>query len=317
MTNKTKKLFASISFVLVLSFVLGMVSLVLKPKSNTKDAGFYHPSAYSICNEPKNTIDVLFLGTSQAYCSFVPLEIWKNLGITSYLCSTPSQPLYYTEEFLCKAFETQSPSLVILETDAVFEKFDEIDIINHELGNRFSLIKYHSRWKELTAKDFTFNYDYSQRHQGKGFVYDLRQTENVYTEYMTPTNEVKVVANTSMYYLDRIVRFCEEKNVKLVLVSSLSVANWDFSKHNAIAEIAKKYNVEYLDTNLYLNEIELDWEKDWLDEGKHLNYYGALKFTNWFQQHLIGFGDFTDKRNNPDYSFWDTDASEIELEITD
>lgn len=315
MTKRFKKLIASIAFLLILSFILGIFSLILKPKSNTKEAGFYHPSAYSICNEPENTIDILFLGTSHVYSSFIPMEIWKNLGITSYLCSTPSQPLYYTEEFLHKAFENQSPSLVVLETDAIFEKFNETDIINHKLENQFSLLRYHSRWKELTTNDFVLSYDYSHRHTDKGFTRDFRHQKIVKFDYMIPTDDVKNISDFSIYYLERIIDFCNKKNTKLILVSSLSAANWDYSKHNAIVNITNQYNLEYFDCNLYLDEIDLDWDSDWLDEGKHLNYYGALKFTTWFQKYLPDFNSFVDRREDPSYSFWYNDLNDLNDDI--
>lgn len=310
-----RKSLACVSFILVLCLILGVFSMVLKPKSNTKEAGFRHASAYSIVNEPSNTIDVLILGTSQAYCSFIPMEIWKNTGITSYVCSTPSQPLYYTEEFLHNAFENQTPELVVLETDALFEKFTDISILEHKLENASSLITYHSRWKELTAEDFSFSYDYSQRHLGKGFIYDYRNVSGINPNYMVPSDDVKQISEASIFYLERIIDFCREKNAKLVLVSAISASNWDYSKHNAVEAVARKYNIDYVDVNLMPEKIGLDWDKDWLDEGKHLNYYGAVKMTKWFSVYLQDFEFLSDKRILPEYNYWNEDAQQIDSEI--
>ncbi len=303
------------SFILVLFVVFGTFTLILMPKTNTKESGFRHASAYSIVNEPPQTIDVLILGTSQAYCSFIPLEIWNNIGVTSYVCSTPSQPLYYTEEFLCTALETQTPKLVVLETDALFEKFNEISILEHKLGKVLPLITYHSRWKELTSEDFIFKYDYSQKHLGKGFVYDYRNAGKVESDYMIPTEDVKNISSASIYFLERIIDVCAQKNVKLIFVSSLSAANWDYSKHNAVEEISQKYNIDYIDVNLIPEEVGLDWDNDWLDEGKHLNYYGAVKFTKWFVKYLQSFEFLSDKRNLSEYNYWNEDVDIMETEI--
>lgn len=314
--NKTiKRILASVSFILILCLVFGVFTLVLLPKKNTKEAGFQNTSAYSIVNEPPNTIDVLILGTSQAYCSFMPMEIWKDTGITSYVCSTPSQPLYYTEEFLRTALQTQTPKLVVLETDAFFEKFNEVDVLEHKLGNVFPLITYHSRWKELTSNDLKFNYDYSNRHTGKGFVYDYRNVSLSQFDYMIPTDDFKNISDLSIYYFEKIINLCYEKNVKLVLISAPSVFNWNYSKHNAVEVIAREYNLEYVDVNLVLEEVGLNWNTDWLDEGKHLNCYGAVKMTNWFEGYLQNFDLLEDKRDLPEYNYWYEDAGQIDSEL--
>lgn len=315
MNKKIRIILASTSFILALCLIFSIFTLVLLPKENTKEAGFRHVSAHSIVNESPDTIDVLILGTSQAYSSFIPLEIWKNTGITSYVCSTPSQPLYYTVEFLRTSLQTQSPKLVVLETDAFFEKFNEVDVLEHKLGNIFPLINYHSRWKELTSKDFSFNYDYSHRHIGKGFVYDYRSSSVINSDYMIPTDDVKMISDLSIYYFEQIVNLCYEKNIKLILISALSAANWDYSKHNAVEKIAKEYNLEYTDVNLFKDEICLDWGNDWIDEGKHLNYYGAVKITNWLESYLKKFDFLEDKRDLPEYNYWHEDARQIDSKI--
>ena len=62
----------------------------------------------------KDPFDVLFLGSSEAYCSFIPMEIWGEYGITSYVCSTPAQRVYQSVEYLRSAFRTQRPRIVVM-----------------------------------------------------------------------------------------------------------------------------------------------------------------------------------------------------------
>ena len=315
MIIKCKNFFKVILFFVILCLIFGCISLFLKPKANTRSAGFYHPSAYSICNEPNNTIDLLILGTSEAYCSFIPLELWEDTGIPAYLCSTPNQPLYYAEAFLHKTFETQTPSIVVIETDTIFQEFDEIDILDYKIDETFIVKKYHGRWKKMKKRDFFFHNDYSQRHYDKGFMYDFDQQVVPQINHMIPTEEVEPIPEINLYYLDRIVKYCEEKGVKIVFVSAISTAYWNYSKHNAIIALADQYDIEYIDANFYVSELNLDWDADWQDNGKHLNYYGALKFTKWFEQYLLKYGELNDKRGNPDYAFWDLDIKQAEFDI--
>ena len=66
-------------------------------------------------SEKKNSMDVVFVGSSQIFCDFNPNVIWKELGITSYDFSAHRQdpgPSYY---YLKQMFETQSPKVVVID----------------------------------------------------------------------------------------------------------------------------------------------------------------------------------------------------------
>ena len=145
----------SIAFLLVLLLLLSGASSVFLPKNNTTEAGIHDLDANSILAEPENTIDVLFLGDSEAYCAFVPMRLWKNTGITAYVCSSVDQKLYETEAFLHTAFQKQSPKIVVLETNVLYRVYPFTDTIGPAVQARLPVFRYHDRWKSLTPADFT------------------------------------------------------------------------------------------------------------------------------------------------------------------
>ena len=87
--------------------------------------GMELPDANGVLGEPKETIDVLFVGDSISYCSIIPMQIWRDYGITSYLCGSTMQHLYVSKEFIEKTFEKQSPKIVFLGTATIFNNFTE------------------------------------------------------------------------------------------------------------------------------------------------------------------------------------------------
>ena len=78
-------------------------------------------SIYAIQREPEETIDILVLGDSLSYSSVSPMSLWNRHGYTAFVCGQPGQNMFESEELLKIALETQSPKVVILETNAIFQ----------------------------------------------------------------------------------------------------------------------------------------------------------------------------------------------------
>ena len=49
--------------------------------------------------EQTDSIDVLFFGSSVAYCDVVPAVYWKNSGLTAFVQAGPEQPLPLTLDY--------------------------------------------------------------------------------------------------------------------------------------------------------------------------------------------------------------------------
>ena len=62
-----------------------------------------------------NTLDVVFIGSSNIHCNINPNIIWHNYGITSYNYSCDQQELGTTVYYLKQVFETQSPKVVVID----------------------------------------------------------------------------------------------------------------------------------------------------------------------------------------------------------
>ena len=135
-----KRIVSCVLFVAILLGLLQVSSLVFQPKSNDKASGIHYPRANGIFSEPKDSIDTVFIGDSEVYHSFIPLNIWRDYGITSYDVSSPSQKLVYSMEFLKKTFENQSPKIVFLETNAIFRKSYLEDEITYKAEQIFPIM---------------------------------------------------------------------------------------------------------------------------------------------------------------------------------
>lgn len=307
MRSGLKHTFSSIAFIAGLIVLLLLTSQVVVPKDNLKSNGIHDSSANGILAEAENTIDVLILGDSECYSSVIPLQIWRDHGITSYLCSTPGQKLFYTKEFLNKTFEKQNPKIVMLETNMIFRKYANQDIIKNKVDRIFPVFRYHNRWKSLSAKDLKIGIktEYKYRENNKGYVHSIVSKPASTKNYMAPSKGVAAIPSKNKGYVEDIIDFCKENGAELILYSTPSTKNWNYKRHNAIQKLADEFGVEYIDMNLMQKKIPIDWKKDSRDKGDHLNYYGAVKLTDYLGKYLTSKNIFVDHRSDADYKSWD------------
>lgn len=59
------------------------------------------------------------------------------------------------------------------------------------------------------------------------------------------------------------------------MISTPSPANYNYKRHNTLEEYARQKGLKYEDLNLKEEELGIDWERDSLDKGDHLNLSGA------------------------------------------
>lgn len=307
-----KQIISSVCFISILVLLLSGTSRILQPKSNTKSAGAQDPLANGISDEPDGTIDALFIGDSETYCAFVPLKIWRESGITSYVCGTSGQKLCYSMELLRKAFKNQNPKMVVLETNAIFREFKTEDAITTKAQENFSVFKYHNRWKNLKPAVIKAAVNYTVIDNTKGYLYNTTVDASSAKDYMKISEDFAEIPLKNARYVKDIRNYCERKGAKLVLISSPSTKNWNYKRHNSISKLAAELEVEYIDMNLLREEIPIDWKNDTRDKGDHLNYYGAVKVSSYLGKYFLSTDMFTDKRQNKKYSDWNKAAESFE-----
>lgn len=291
-------------FITLLVIILLAVSNIFAPKTNRKENGMRDVRINAILGEKDNSLDVIFLGDSEAFSSFSPMEMYQKHGFTSFVLGSAAQQLYYTKSLLKRTFKTQKPKVVVLETNAIYRKINPTGPIFQRLQNWFSVFEYHNRWKSLNFRDldFTFKYDYSSDYKGYNYKSGIKGSNNL--NYMNPKKERKTIPKINKKYVLSMMELSKENNAAFILVSTPSTKNWNYIKHLGIKEFAEEYNIPYIDLNLMTKEVPIDWSKDTCDEGDHMNYYGAVKVSNFISDYLAKNYNLENKKDNPEYSNW-------------
>lgn len=325
--NELKKAFPliprALAFLLPLLLVLTLLSVLFEPKDNSAQAGMENmrtETANGILAEPENTIDVLIVGDSETYSAFSPLQMWEEQGFTSYVCGTHAQSLMQSYAFVEKALRTQSPRTVILETNAIFRRMYPQQVIFNAVANHFGIFRYHDRWKSLSTADFTQRPRYTTVSDTKGFVIRHKTVavkEEKQEAHMIYAKGKRRIRKWSQWYLAKIRRLCQDRGCQLILVSSPSTKNWNFKKHNCINQYAKQHAITYLDMNLSIEEMDINWNEDSMDGGDHLNLKGAQKATAFLGFWLKNELKLPDHRTEESYQLWNAQLEKYHKLIED
>lgn len=307
-----KIIFKCITFLLILLVILIILSKIFVPKNNTKEAGLENKFilASGIYLEPENTIDVLVVGDSESYTSYIPLEMWNQYGFTSYVCGTAAQPLPLTFKYIYDTLKKQNPKMIIIEANAVYRR-KGLDIPIATLGNQlFPIVQYHDRWKDLALTDFTSGVNYTNRQPNKGYYYSKKTSVvKEYVEYMKRRpNKSKTVPILNKIYMEFIKKYCDAKGIELMLYSSPAPANWTENKHNGVQKLADHLGIDYIDFNTMHDKLNLNFKTDYReDDGDHPNHLGALKVTKLLGEYLHENKTLPDHRTDEKYSSWNED----------
>lgn len=296
----------SACFLVLLCALLLGASHLFMPKNNHKSFGVSDGEllANGILGEKEHSIDVLVLGDSEAYSSISPMQMWSEHGFTSYLCSTPAQPLYDSYRFLRQALGRQSPKVVVLETNAIFRSYKLNDYLLSRAKNMFPVLRYHDRWKALSVNDFGKQLEYTFTDDLKGFRYNPAVAAASTKNYMQPTDRKAAIPALNETCLQDMLALCQDSGAQLLLVSTPSTINWNRARHNRIAAFAEENDLPYIDMNTMPDEVPIDWARDTRDRGDHLNYAGAVKVSSFLGKYLQNTYELPNRRDAAHYHSW-------------
>lgn len=308
-----------------------------------------YDTLHGFYEEPDNTIETIFLGASIVANGIVPMELYKNQGICSYNLGTEEQPMLASYYWMEEAYRLHSQTLknVVLDVSmlrrtpqsSAYQKaldalrlskvkyqamLDYAGSLNKALSYLLPIFEYHNRWQALDTSDFKKT-SYSIRKYLRGYNFNLDRWFfwDEYTKFDVPvyyTDESvgeQTMDPEAMSYLNRMVEFCRKHDLKLVLIKTPVIAYWEMTAHNSVESIAKQYDLEFYDFNYapYIDEIGYDHAWDSID-GLHMNYGGALKFTNWLGKYLVEKCNATDVRQNEKYNFMKEELEEYDKNVT-
>lgn len=185
---------------------------------------------------PKNSIDMIFLGSSHSYCTFDPQIFESQLGITSFQMGMPLQhpdSTYYT---LLEVLNYQKPKMIILEVywDMLDDKFElkQADTLFQVMNNKELEKKY---IKEVFPLSEKIKYDV-----------DILKYQQDYFAYRNNILKKKI---------ENKFNISEYEKEKQVGVDRYDTKGYIYCDYNMLTD-------EYDKTNQFKNLNGMDWKME-------------------------------------------------------
>ena len=311
MLKKGKKVWQALGFCAILLVLLVFVNWLFVPKNNTREAGIEDFLRNGYLGEPENTVDIMILGDSIPKFGVVPMELWREQGYTSYVAAPAGEALPKNEEVMELFFAHQSPKLVLLETNTLLRGIPKDKIRQQKLERLLPILRYHDNWKFVPLRQMLKPIHYDCTTWEKGY-YLCKLVDPAEPKPYEDTGEKATIPRDVWEHVIWMRDRCREKGAKLILFSMPNLTNMTYANSQALTEFCQEQQIPYLDMNLYPEETNVDWSRDTVDKGDHLNYYGAKKCTAFLGNYLQKTGLLEDKRGNPAYASWDSCCQNFE-----
>lgn len=303
MASSTKKRIvsewvAAILFMAAIVTFVSVFSYVTLPKRTDYGANWG-----AFLREEKNSVDVMFFGSSVVYCDIVPSIVAERTGLSAYVMAGPEQTIPITYYYIRETYRTQNPSKVFVDVTAMFfsqyTNFTKANIgympwsLNRiaatfaaaepeeRLGLLFPPFNYHDRWPDVNGDSF------------KAYAPD----ENRGYTMLTEANDVgeirarKVDFDADSYennltYLRKIIELCEQKGSKLIYYISPAYGRWEDEYLEKLSRDVADMGYDVIDFNRCYDEIGIEENTEYFDF-LHLTYDGAVRFTSYLTDTLL------------------------------
>lgn len=305
-------------------------------------------------NQPKDSIDVLYFGTSELFAAVDPMITYSSEGITGYNFATTYKSAVTAYYQLLYALKHQSPKVVACDFEALFvdslptdveplyrkiyetmpdkeikkQLLDEImqlDPSQDYLSWKFPLLRYHSLWSNLQKANFAPNcrYDGSYPSYKKGA---LMRSDNfngdifkITPALWEPDGSHNELSDISVKYYDMFIEECKSRNIKVVglIPPKIYSAATLTSRWDTIKKYFDSRAVGCLNYNSYdqISRMGLNLNDHYYDSA-HLNTLGSVVFSKTLAADLKNEYNLEGHKNDVTVStHWDAAYESFKEEI--
>ena len=317
-----KKFIKACIFILIFAILFYLVNKMLWLEA-TPISKFY--------DEPKDSLDVMYIGSSNVYAHFNTTLAYNLYGYTTGILSTDTQNFLFTKYLIKEAQKYQKPSLYVIDiakladdfedfTEADFRKtFDSmkfsknrIEAINEILSYKkdatkrdyinyyFSFFKYHNRMKRFPTQNIV-----GVKCLYKGYLLDNFNVEIKEQNVFYWSDETSKLQKQNKQILENLIQYIKEENLNVLFVVPKRYFDTDLNERlNDAIQIIEENNLKVINLNKIEDYNVIDFKTDFYNE-RHINVYGSTKNTIIFAKYLKENYDLPNHKGDSNYESWE------------
>lgn len=323
--NGIKIIVFILMFALIFNTIQGLTMPTFSMEQGT-NSGFLY--------EEEDTVDVLFLGSSNMFHTINPLILYEETGIRGFDFGSSAQSLNMSYMYLTEALKTQSPKVVCLEVymasgdynvsglgeaelrwgftffptnyNSITRLYDQVgEKVDAEfLSYVFPLLRYKSLWWAMGKEDFIKS---NKPDYKKGCSMETKIEQVSYEAPYWEAVEWEI-SESNLNSMNQIKALCDENGIELVLFKSPNTNRWKNAYSEKISEYAEQNGLPFIDYNTMIDELNIDLNTCFMGGG-HLNYDGSVLTTKHMAEFLASNYNLQDYRIGEENS-WDRACTE-------
>ncbi|MBQ7168026.1 MAG: hypothetical protein IJR93_13890 [Treponema sp.] len=280
----------------------------------------------------RNSLDVVFIGTSGTFSSFIPMQAWKDCGFASYNFCVNMMGANTIPYAVTEAMKSQKPKVLVIDiypfiTGEMIGNIGDsytrynTDGFKYSL-NRFLLIKNEvMRAQDLTESPLSYFADIIKWHAndltpGNFFCcmpnVDRGYNAMIWGKVSRPgkTDEAKTLSPDLEACLTKLLDKCARLDCQVLFVFYPFADTYKYpdalANVNYIGNKVREAGFAFRNFCAEWDEFGLDVDRDYWDPA-HFNIYGAEKVTARIAPRLSEAYSLPDHRGERAYRDWDAD----------
>lgn len=291
-----------------------------------------------------NTVDVVLVGTSVTFSSFMPMEAWNEYGIAAYDYCTNVQFENSLRHSVKEIMKTQSPKLIIIDIapfvyqhsagefleqenkdkfikyniDSMSYSFNRMQLV-HEINQEsngdmysflyyfFDICRYHTNNPSLEQYDNAYN----DVNRGYGYLAKNKGAALDTATFLNDDGKEKELEGCHEAYLGDLLSYTDQLECDVVFYCAPVIFADDrgidqYARKNYIKRVVEDRGYVFWDLSMDVETIGLDYDNDFWSIN-HFDSLGAEKITKYLSKRIVDTYDIPDRRKDIQYSNWNED----------
>lgn len=338
--SRLHNLWKTLCFLAIVGIILGIVTVICVPSDLLKEQYVLYQE------EPEDTIDIAFVGSSATYRYYDVMAVWDEYNITSMGYYVASMPFDYIITMLELVQENQSPEIYVIDLRHLlldeykqqyygsYESEKQQTAVRNALNllpdswNKWSTIlesKYLFDGEYLLFADILYNHDNfldgmvyliqnnftidAMDYKGNYLTFNTVDLSDEYVDFsLVEEHEEYTLSDHTVERLTELMVYCDENDIN----AYFTITPYVHQKCVTDLDIRREFGELIEDYGYPYTDFKSEFEEIGMDpetdfvDENHANYLGAEKYTLYAMEYFLEAYDVDAEYDEDVIADWDS-----------